>query len=503
MDPKLKYILLKTVQDDGILPITSVCNMACQFCSHRNNPPGLDVHRLGHLDLELIEELLQYLDPEGPVIIGESATRIIEGDPLAHPEFFQIIELVRESFPRKEIRITTNGSFLDRERVDFLAGRRPVELNISLNCSSPAERVFLMADRRPEQVFTALELLAERELVFHGSIVAMPHLMGWESLGRTIELLNGYGAKSIRIFLPGFTRYSSARMQFPVEEMYGMIAEFIEGYKGLDTPVLLEPPVINDLQAVVKGIIPGSPAARSNLKKGALITAVNGERPLSRVDAFQRILVSANPLLQYEQEGVGGEPVRGELVLEKEAGERSGLILDYDLDPAVMDQLTRAFLQNRDKRIALLTSVAAEGIMGAFLDYYRHSLKHLYNPLQQDSVQGNCVRQSRLSPDRQSACRIEGAGQRGGTGQAEGPLEAAGREGCIDLLVAENRFFGGSIIAAGLLTVSDIMDRLRESSQSYDLLLLPGIIFDNFGNDLSGRNYREIEEEAGVTVEII
>ena len=54
MDPKLKFILLKTVQDDGILPITSVCNMACQFCSHRNNPPGLEVYRLGHLDLELI-----------------------------------------------------------------------------------------------------------------------------------------------------------------------------------------------------------------------------------------------------------------------------------------------------------------------------------------------------------------------------------------------------------------------------------------------------------------
>ena len=287
-------------------------------------------------------------------------------------------------------------------------------------------------------------------------------------------------------------------MQFPVEEMYRKIANFIERYMELGAPILLEPPEIKDLQAVVKGIIPGSPAARTPLAKGALITAVNGERPCSRADAFQRILASANPLLQYEQEGI-----RGELVLEKEAGERSGLILDYDLDPAVMDQLTRAFLQNRDKRIALLTSVAAEGIMGAFLDYYRHSLKHLYNPLQQDSVQGNCVRQSRLSPDRQSACRIEGAGQRGGTGQAEGPQEAAGREGCIDLLVAENRFFGGSIIAAGLLTVSDIMDRLRESSQSYDLLLLPGIIFDNFGNDLSGRNYREIEEEAGVTVEII
>lgn len=479
MDPKLKFILLKTVQDDGILPITSVCNMACQFCSHRNNPPGLEVYRLGHLDLELIEELLQYLAPEGPVIIGESATRIIEGDPLTHPDFFRIIELLRQKFPRKEIRLTTNGSYLDREMVDFLAGRGPVELNISLNCSSPEERVFLMADRRPEQVFAALGLLAKSGIGFHGSIVAMPHLLGWESLGKTIELLNEYGAKSIRIFLPGFTRYSAQKMQFPVEEMYRKIANFIERYMELGAPILLEPPEIKDLQAVVKGIIPGSPAARTPLAKGALITAVNGERPCSRADAFQRILASANPLLQYEQEGI-----RGELVLEKEAGERPGLIFDYDLDPVVMDQLTKILLQNRGRRLALLTSVAAEGIMQAFLDYYLHS----FNPAQQN-------------PARQ------GFEQKGRAGQAEGQPEGSGQTGVeaggIDLLVAENRFFGGSIIAAGLLTVSDIISRLKESSKGYDLLLLPGIIFDIFGNDLTGRNYREIEEETGVAIEII
>ena len=450
MDPKLKYILLKTVQDDGILPITSVCNMACQFCSHRNNPPGLDVYRLGHLGLDLIKELLQYLAPEEPVISGESATRVIGGDPMTHPDFIQIIELLRKTFPRKEIRLTTNGSYLNGEMLNFLAAMKPLELNISLNCSSPAERVFLMADSRPEEVFSGLKLLAKTDLSFHGSIVAMPHLLGWESLGRSIELLSYYGARTIRVFLPGFTRYSSPRLQFPVREIYGQIRSFLEKYEDLGTPILLEPPEINDLQARVKGIIPGSPAAASPLEKGALITAVNGDKPRTRVEAFQLILAAANPHLQYQQ---GGR--KGEIILEKKAGEASGLIFDYDLDPAVLDQVTRLLLNNTGKNLALLTSVAAAGIMGAFLEDFNAS----YGP---------------------------------GLPAKE-----------IDLLVVENRFFGGSIIAAGLLTISDIISKVKESARAYDILVLPGIIFDIFGNDLTGRNYREIEEALGVSLEII
>lgn len=61
----------------------------------------------------------------------------------------------------------------------------------------------------------------------------------------------------------------------------------------------------------------------------------------------------------------------------------------------------------------------------------------------------------------------------------------------------------GSIIAAGLLTISDIISKVKESARAYDILVLPGIIFDIFGNDLTGRNYREIEEALGVSLEII
>src|SRR5690554_7614434 len=72
MEGKLKYLLLKTVQDNNILPLSSVCELRCKFCSNRFNPPGVEVYNLGHLEMKLVRELVEYLPAEGPVIIGES-----------------------------------------------------------------------------------------------------------------------------------------------------------------------------------------------------------------------------------------------------------------------------------------------------------------------------------------------------------------------------------------------------------------------------------------------
>lgn len=450
MKPETRYLLLKTVQDKGILPVSSVCNMACQFCSHRNNPPGLDVYRLGHLDLSLMKELLEYLPADGPLIIGESATRIIEGDPLAHPQFLKIIEMIRGFFPEKEIKITTHGSFLNPEVLKMLQENMPVELNISLNCSSPEERAFLMADKKPEQVFSALEILAVSPIKFNGSIVAVPHLLGWQSLDKTISLLDEYNAETIRVFMPGFTRFSEEKMKFEVDTMYKRLASFIDKYDECRTPVLLEPPQLNNFDCVIKGIIRNSPAGKTLLKKGDIIISVNQEKVLSRVDGFNKVLKAENPLIKIRR---GGTEL--ELLLEKRKGERSGLIVDYDFSVELLDRLSRILLNNLDRKTAIISSVLGKDIMNSFLKNF----KTRYN--------------------------LTGL-----------PVE-------IDLLVAENRFFAGSIMSAGLLTNGDIISCLEESGKSYQKIILPGIMFDVFGNDLKGKNYREIEQLFDIKIDIV
>jgi hypothetical protein len=68
--------------------------------------------------------------------------------------------------------------------------------------------------------------------------------------------------------------------------------------------------------------------------------------------------------------------------------------------------------------------------------------------------------------------------------------------GGIHLEAVPNRFFGGSIAAAGLLTTLDfavaIKNTRNRAGQDYDLLLLPGVAFDSRGRDLLGRPYTHL-----------
>ncbi len=451
MDSKVKYMILKMVQNNNILPVTSVCNMSCQFCSHRNNPPGLDVYSMGHLDLSLIEELLDYLPAEGPVIIGESATRIIEGDPITHPDFKKIISKIRYKYPLKQIKITTNGSSLNHEMIDFLQTNNPVELNISVNCSGPDERVFLMADKNPKTVFAGLEILRDSSIKFNGSIVAMPHLTGWQELERTIRLLLKYNPETIRVFMPGFTGFSEDKLKFDINLMYNRMSKLVEKFSYIDIPVLLEPPIINNFNCKVKGVIKDTPAFKAGITKGDIIKRIDKNEVLTRVDGFNKILLASNPTIEYKR---GNELET--ITIKKKKSESSGLIVDYDMDLDLLEKLSGVLLsKGSNKKTAIITSTLGQGILNSFLVYFHNKYNYIFK-------------------DRE-----------------------------IDLITAKNDFFQGSIMSAGLLTNQDIINSVKKTGKNYSLIIVPGIIFDIFGNDLTGKNYKQIEEELGNEVVMI
>ena len=113
MDGKTLALLYQTVQNDNILPVTTVCNVRCAFCSHHQNPPEVKAIAIPHLDPELVDDLLDYLDGSRKIIIGESTSLIMEGEPFTHPRFFEILEAIRRKFPQTLIQITTNGTMLN------------------------------------------------------------------------------------------------------------------------------------------------------------------------------------------------------------------------------------------------------------------------------------------------------------------------------------------------------------------------------------------------------
>jgi NifB/MoaA-like Fe-S oxidoreductase len=78
----------------------------------------------------------------------------------------------------------------------------------------------------------------------------------------------------------------------------------------------------------------------------------------------------------------------------------------------------------------------------------------------------------------------------------------------VRAVAVKNRFFGGSIGAAGLLTVEDFKFSLEEHLSKNPgikpgAVLLPGIAFDRRGRDLTGRSYLELEDYFRIKFEVL
>ncbi|AKX94010.1 DUF512 domain-containing protein [Neomoorella thermoacetica] len=466
------HLALMTASRYNILPLTSTCNLGCLFCSHRQNPPGVETWRLQPLKGEEIDNLLDYLDGDRKIVIGESATRLIEGEPLTHPDFLAIIRKVRRRFPRARLEITTNGTLLTPNLIRELADLQPLEINLSLNSASPEGRRRLMGDRNPGAALQAPMALQQAGIIYQGSLVACPWLVGWDDFRETILYLARAGARTIRVFLPGYTRLAPPELRFP-PGLRRQIEEELEQLRSLtDVPLLLEPPLLDNLLPEIEGAIPGTPAARAGLKRGDLILEIDGQKPRSRVEAYRwaavpgrrRLLVGRHQGKNYgpaEIKLTGGqqvkntrssselEGIRGALYELEVGREGSGLTFAWDFDPDLLPEVEKACRRHGARKVLILTSRLAVAVI-------------------KEAV-------ARLSLS-------------------------------LEVVVTPSRFFGGSIGCAGLLTLADFQAAWQDWQKNNgpaDLIILPSIAFDYRGRDLVGEHYLSLAASTGVPVELV
>jgi len=365
-------IIFKTVKEDNILPITSICKLNCIFCSHKNNPPEVETYNFGHLEFELIKRMIEFLDPEQPVFIGESASKIIEGEPFVHPDIYKILKYLRQRWPEIEIKITSSGSFIELKRIDLLNKLKPLKLNISLNGPAPEERVFLMNDSKPDNVFKLLPELKRNKINFEASIVSMHHLKGFEYLKRSFDFLEKYPPHSVRVFLAGFSNYANQDLTIDSSEYYRLNNFINKQRTNYSYPIIIEPQLILSLSADVNNVIANSPAADSDLKSGDLILTVNEKKVKSRVDAFYKIKSAKNPKVELMR----GQKIIN-TIIKKEKKTSSGLILSYDLSLNQINQI-KAYAEaskknGKNKKTFILSSQLAYSFLKKMLAPYLNS----------------------------------------------------------------------------------------------------------------------------------
>lgn len=440
----LPSLLFYGANHHNLLPLTSYCNFNCIFCSHRQNPPAIDSYYLPQRKPAEIVESFSYLSPREKIIIGESATKIIEGEPFCYPYIKEVLTELRRQFPRTPLQITTNGSLLDKPLVDFLRKIKPLELVISLNVYPPFLRNKILGDRHPQRTLDRIKSLKTFGVSFHGSVVALPHLTGWEELKETLFYLERVGARSLRVFLPGFTRLAPSSLVFNLslwEELDSFVGEF---RKALGIPLLLEPSFLEDLVPRVEGVMRGTPADKGGMQEGDIILALGGKKIKSRNEAFEKACKEESPLVTFSR---GEEEKR--VRLEKGAGESPGFVVYQDMDEFTRDRLFNTLNNHRHKRTLVMTSQLAFYLIKGLVE----------------------------------AVNIEG--------------------GQVRVVPVPNSFFGGSIMSAGLLVVEDFLKVIKAEKIEPQVIIIPEAPFDFKGKDLRGHSYLDLQEETGASLILI
>lgn len=431
--------LLDAIAKNNVLPFTSRCNLGCIFCSHRQNPPGVETFKLPPLPADTVLELAQFLDPGRKVVIGESATRLDEGEPLTHPDASSILRGVRQLLPETSITLTTNGTLLTQQWIDELAALGRLELTVSLNSVTEHGRLLLLNDREPQRVLNAIARLANLGIPFHGSVVAMPHLTGMEDIEETVDFLAEHGALTVRIFLPGYTRFAPEDLRFPLSLWDELEATARELTALTGVPVIPEPSVLHNLNPEIYGVIRDTPADCAGVLAGDTVLTVDGRKARTRVEAFTLAQKSIAPTLQLMRDGK-----MLEVSLDKAEGQPPGFVVQYDMSAARIEQIDSEIKCRASVSPLLFTSQLGLTVVRAALNELGFAHDHVY------------------------------------------PVT--------------NRFFGGSIQSAGLLTMEDFLAATRELPFTPDLALVPHEAFDHKGCDLTGRNINALEQTLGIPV---
>ena len=103
--------------------------------------------------------------------------------------------------------------------------------------------------------FGQLCAIKRAKLPFHGSLVAMPHQVGWSDTAATVRCLAEHGALTIRVFLPGYTKYAPPALQFPLNLWSEVITRAQEWTRQYNVPVIPEPYLPEDLMPSIWGVM--------------------------------------------------------------------------------------------------------------------------------------------------------------------------------------------------------------------------------------------------------
>lgn len=215
------------------LPISSVCNASCIFCSNNMNP--FHIQRIGFRSLDDIKKGIALLDPNtaSEIRIGDSLPgRISEGEALLHPEILTILKIIRDKVPGKVIQVNTNGTLLTKDFIESLIPFKPMKFTISYHSDNLEYwcKIFNFNMERGKEKYdiarNSFFLLKKNEFFVEATIVPLPTLVGYNDLENTIKNLRCY-TSHILIYAPGFSKLVNPELKKILDVDYHELSRFL------------------------------------------------------------------------------------------------------------------------------------------------------------------------------------------------------------------------------------------------------------------------------------
>ena len=459
--------------------IATRCNCNCVFCYNKGSSPDLALVsplRSAGEELREVHTRLKYFFPERKRNLFTSLGTCFEA--FIHPHFRDVLEEIRRR-TKRVIRMSTNGTTLTEEMVAYLSRFNPLHLDIALHSSSATRRRALMGDRTPEIAIKSLPLLKKAGIVYDIVIVPWPDGSPEEMLDdmeETIAYANESDVRLVQISLPGYSRYFSEEKLFDHDSLWGAITKRVREIRHKrEAPIVVRPALYEEdlyyeeknLPEVI-GTVKGSPAFYGGLQRGDILLRIGGNiihnRPQARdlLSIVQRMDIESIPLQVL----------------------RNGLNLELPLD---LNRVSYPYAREIDTHLGII--FLGTGLRTSYLASLREIIERkgaknillLSSPL--------------VKPLLEEVMR-------------ELPL-FQGRDINIEIGVPASRFWGGNICLGDLLVVQDYIDYIKEYMNSRevkpDLVVIPSSPFNlsGWGRDLTGRVYRDIERQTGLSVEIL
>jgi len=453
------------------------CRTNCEFCLHKGDPPGYytkSPYGWKTHERELETRLKYWVPGESKALPAKSEYNYFEI--LTHPKFREIAQSIRDK-TNNTFYIVTSGSNLNNDMINYLASVEPVFLGISLNSNNKYTRQKIMRDRKPYIAINSIPYLQQKNISFFISLVAWDTIQ-IDDLIQTIQWVDQFEPYFIRINLDAHTRFSPIRRDVKSSmSKWKEIISVIKGYrKRVSTPILFQPALVEEKffmrkrnRVIIEGVIKNSPAWEAGLRSMDELISINGIPTAFR--PFARQLLKALSLanikefrLEFMRDGkiYNGtiqdtgycypyKSMNGPIFSPYGISVRGGLDVNHILQ---IEEIARA---HGAKNILFLTSCLVEP---------------LFKELIKDA-------------------------------------KLLGFENLkLFLEIPKNKsFLGGDIILGDLLVVDDfihcISSWVERTSMRPDLVIIPSTPFTQWGRDLTGKTYLEIERKTGISTELL